>query len=132
MCGIQMYMCIYFIDGKKFAYIFFRYKRGSALHEYIPTLFSGIHASMDITAYGHITIYRGIPAANTTTSLPYYIHPMLYQYLYKYSTREYQLIINAVVTLHRQRYYSRMPLPVRCYIFGYWLGYYCVICHITC
>ena len=130
MCGIQVYMCIYFIDGKKFAYIFFRYKRGGALHEYIPTFFSGIHASMDITAYGHITIYRGIPAANTTTSLPYYIHPMLYQYLYKYSTREYQLIINVVVTTYVHRYYPHMPCPVCCYIFRYWLGCY-VICHVA-
>ena len=131
MCGIQVYMCIYFIDGKKFAYILCRYKRGGALHEYIPTFFSGIHASMDITAYGHIIIYRGIPAANTTTSLPYYIHPMLYQYLYKYSTREYQLIINVVVTTYVHRYYPHMPCPVCCYIFRYWLGCY-VICHITC
>ena len=131
MCGIQVYMCIYFIDGKKFAYIFFRYKRGGALHEYIPTFFSGIHASMDITAYGHIIIYRGIPAANTTTSLPYYIHPMLYQYLYKYSTREYQLIINVVVTTYVHRYYVHMPLPVRCNVFRYGLGCYCVICHVA-
>jgi hypothetical protein len=128
MCGIQVYMCIYFVDGEKFAYILCRCERGSAIHAYIPTLFSGIHASMDITAYGHITIYRGIPAANTTISLPYYIHPILYQHLYKYSTREYQLIINAVVTSYHNRYPIHMPCPICSYICWNILDC-CFICH---
>ena len=128
MCGIQMYMCIYFVDGKKFAYILCRCKRGSAIHAYIPTLFSGIHASMDITAYGHITIYRGTAAAKCPVQRLYYIHPILYQHLYKYSTREYQLVINAVVTSYHQRYPIHMPCPICSYICWNILGCY-FICH---
>ena len=58
MCGVQINVCIYFVDAERIFVYIFRWYLGGAIHEYTPTFFYRVHASMDITAYGHITLLR--------------------------------------------------------------------------
>ena len=51
--------------------------------------FSYIHARWIPTYVGIITAYMRAYAAHPIILLPYHIYPILYQHLYKYSTRKY-------------------------------------------
>ncbi len=131
MCGIQafVYVCFVYIllTPKGYSYIFFCGILGERVMNTSPS-FSTAYTRRLIYAHMGILLYT---AVRRPPNIPYDVYIILYQHLYKYSTREYQLIINVVVTTHRQRYYVHMPCPVCCNIFRYWLGCY-VICHITC
>ena len=118
--------CIYFVDAKGYTNIFFCGILEERVMNTSPS-FSTAYTRRLIYAHMGILLYT---AVRRPPNIPYDVYIILYQHLYKYSTREYQLIINVVVTTYVHRYYPHMPCPVCCYIFRYWLGCY-VICHVA-
>ena len=130
-------MYITIIHMKDFGIYFFRrLLEERAIHHHPP--FSPIYTLyVDISMRGLLLYYYAV--RYTAYILPYYIitilpryniYIILYQHLYKYSTREYQLIIDVVVTTYVHRYYPHMPCSVCSYIFRNGLGCY-VICHVA-
>ena len=133
---MSKYICIYLIHVKDFGIYFFRQLLGERFIQTSPPFSPVYTLYVDISMRGLLLYYYAV--RYTAYILPYYIitilpryniYIILHQHLYKYSTREYQLIIDVVVTTYVHRYYVHMKRTVCCYIFRYGLGCYCVICH---
>lgn len=135
MCGIQTLVHIHSpIERGIFVYTLSMAKN---LRIYFVDVREGVrfmHTSPPFSpAYTHrwtlphmgILLYT---AVRRPPNVPYDVYIILYQHLYKYSTRKYQLVINAVVTSYHQRYPIHMPRSVCSYICWNILDC-CFICH---
>ena len=135
---VSKYIRIYLIHVKDFGIYFFRQLLGVRVIHPSPSFSTVYTHRWTLSRVVLLLYYYTIRYTAYSLSyhiiiilLSYHIHPILYQHFYKCSTREYQLIIDVVITTHRQWYYVHMPLPVRCNIFRYGLGCYCIICHVA-